>query len=125
MEIQMDIEVDNRMIKGLERLLCKVLLSETGLLSLEKSRDRRDAEETINGREVVEMTCSLLPNTRMVRHYRKVTGARLRAHKRRLSIGQHRKDPWDSLLNDVLEHSSLPGPKWRLNKIVETKSPKG
>ena len=115
-----------RMIKGLEQLLCKELLSETGLLSLEKSQDRRDAEETINGREkVVEMTYSLSPNTRMMGHHRKVTGARLRVHKRRLSFGQHRNDPWDSLLKDVLEASSLAGPKWRPKKITATKSPKG
>lgn len=79
------------MIKGLEWLLCKELLSETRLLSLEKSRDGRDAEETINSREkVVEMTYSLSPNTRMMGLHRKVTGARLRAHKRRLSSGQRR-----------------------------------
>lgn len=61
-----------RMLKGLEWLLCKQLLSETGLLSLEKSWDRRDAEETINGREeVVEMIYSLSPNTRMMWHHRR------------------------------------------------------
>lgn len=115
-----------RMIKGLEWLLCKELLSETGLFSLEKSWDKRDAEKTINVREkVVEMTYSLLPNTRMMGHDRKVTGARLRAHKRRLSFGQHRNDPRDSSLKDVLEASSLAVPKWRPNKITETKSPKG
>lgn len=115
-----------RMIKGLEWLFCKELLSETRLLNLEKSWDRRDAEETINVREkVVEMTYSFSPNTRMMGHRRKVTGARLRAHKRRLSFGQHRNDWWDSLLKDVLEASSLAGPKWRLNKIMETKSLKG
>lgn len=75
-------------------ILCKELLIETGLLSLDKSWDRRDDEETINGREkVTEMTYSLLSNRRMMRHHRKVTGARLRAHKKRLSFGQHRKDP--------------------------------
>jgi len=47
---------ETRMIKGLERLLCKELLSETRVLSLEKSWDSRDAEETIDGREkVVEL----------------------------------------------------------------------
>lgn len=75
-------------------ILCKELLSETGLLSLEKSWDRRDDEGTSNGREkVVEMTYSLLPNRRMMRHHRKGTGVRLRAHKKRLSFGQHRNDP--------------------------------
>lgn len=64
------------MIKGLEWLLCKELLSETGLFSLEKSWDKRDAEETINVREkVVEMTYSLLPNTRMMGHDRKEPGS--------------------------------------------------
>ena len=100
------------MIKGLERLLCKELLSETRVLSLEKSWDSRNAEETIDGREkVVELTYSLLSNKRMRGHHRKVTGGRLRAHKRKLSFGQHRNDPWDFLLRDVLEASNLAVPK--------------
>jgi len=44
-------------------------------------------------------------------HHRKVTGGRLRAHKRKLSFGQHRNDPWDFLLRDVLEASNLAVPK--------------
>lgn len=93
---------------------------ETGLLSLENSWERRYAEETINSREkVVEMTYSLLPNTRMTGCLRKVMGIRLRAHKRRLSFGQHRNDLQDSSLKDVLEALSLAGPKGRLNKIPQ------
>lgn len=64
--------------------------SETGL---EKGQHRRDAEETISGREkVMEMTYSLLPKTRMTGYHRKVTGARLGAHKRRLPFGHHSND---------------------------------
>lgn len=100
--------------------------SETGLLSLGESWDKRDAKENINVREkMVEMTYSLLPNTIMTGHHRKVTGAGLRAYKRRLSLGQHRNDPWDSSLKDVLEALSLGVPKRKLNTITETKSPKG
>lgn len=71
------------------------------------------------------MSYSHSPTTKMTGHHRKVTGARLRAHKRTVSFGQHRNDPWDSLLKDVLEASCSAVPKRRLNKITETKSPKG
>lgn len=53
-------------------------ISETGL---EKGRHRRDAEETISGREkVMEMTHSLWSKTRITGCHRKATGARLGAH---------------------------------------------
>lgn len=64
--------------------------SETGL---EKYQHRRDAEETISGKEkVMKMTYSLSPKTRMTGYHRKVTGSRLGAHKRRLPFGQHSND---------------------------------
>lgn len=91
--------------------------SETGR---EKGQHRRDAEETISGRQkVMEMTDSLLPKTRMTGYHRKVTGVKL---------GHTKGDfPLDNtvmtLLKDAQEDSSLAGPNWRLNKVTETKSP--
>lgn len=68
-------------------------LQGTSEMGLEKGQIRIDAEETISSREkVMEMTYSLSPKTRMTGYHRKVTGARLGTHKRRLPFGQHSND---------------------------------